>query len=83
MLLWDVVHFTLENCVEAVPSTWSKRDKYAWPKDRKLVKKFIESHITPNSNDFVYYPARKLGIKSYGKFLNYVILICYRFLIFS
>lgn len=66
MLLWDVVHFTVENCVEVVPSTWAKKDKYAWPKDKKLVKKFIESHSAPNSTDFDYYAARKLGNKSYG-----------------
>lgn len=39
MLVWDVVYFTLENCVEAVPSTLSKKEKYAWPKIEKIHRK--------------------------------------------
>jgi len=69
--LWEVVHFTSENTVEAVPHTWVKKFKCAWPKNPKLVKRFIVYHMKPNTTEFYYCPAIKLGKRSYGKFLKY------------
>lgn len=71
MELWEVVHFTSENTVEAVPHTWVKNSKCAWPKNPKLVKRFIEHHVNPNPTEFYYCPSRKLGKRIYGKFLKY------------
>lgn len=71
MQLWDVVHFTSENTVEAVPYTWLKKSKCAWPKNPKLVKRFILNHVKPNTTEFYYCPAKKLGNRSYGMLLKY------------
>jgi len=71
MELWEVVHFTTENTVEAVPHTWMKKTECAWPKNPKSVKRFIEHNVEPNPTEFYYCPAKKLGKRSYGKFLNY------------
>lgn len=71
MKLWEVVHFILEDSVEAVSHTWIKKSKCAWPKNAWLAKIFIENHFKPNATEFYYCPTRKLGKKSYGKFLKY------------
>lgn len=56
--MWSVVHFKNDNSVNAVPSTWVKRDMCAWPK--RDVKRFLERRIIPNDFDFDFYPARLL-----------------------
>jgi len=71
MAFWDVVNFLNDNSVEAVPHTWFKNKKCAWPKDPKQIKKFIEKRKIPNQNEFVFYPARKFKDKSYGIILLY------------
>uniref|UniRef100_A0A2S2NHN0 DUF4806 domain-containing protein n=1 Tax=Schizaphis graminum TaxID=13262 RepID=A0A2S2NHN0_SCHGA len=65
MELWEVVHFTTENTVEAVPHTWMKKTECAWPKNPKFVKRFIEHNVEPNPTEFYYCPAKKLGKRSY------------------
>jgi len=71
MELWDVVHFISQNTVEAVPYTWVKKSKCAWAKNAKSVKWFIVNHFKPNTTEFYYCPARKLGNGSYNMFLKY------------
>jgi len=71
MEFWDVVHFTTENTRETVPYTWLKKSTCAWPKNLKLVIRFIVNHVKPNPTEFYDFPARKLGNRSYGMFLNF------------
>ena len=65
---WDIVLFKNDNSVEAVPSTWLRKHSCAWPKNSRNAKKYIEKQIKPNPDDFIFYPARKLGNKTYSMF---------------
>jgi len=65
---WDIVLFKNDNSVEAVPSSWVNKHSCAWPKKSKNAKKYIEKQIKPNPDDFKFYPARKLGNKTYSMF---------------
>jgi len=66
---WDIVLFKNDNSVEAVPSSWVRKNTCAWPKNSKFVKKYIEKQIKPNPDDFTFYSARKLGNKTYGRYI--------------
>lgn len=68
---WIIICFLTDNSIEAVPDTWFYKGKCAWPKVSKLAKKLIEKQIKPNKNDFVYYPARKIGNQLFSKCLFY------------
>lgn len=65
---WDIILFKNDDSVEAVPSSWVRKNTCAWPKNSKYVIKYIEKQIKPNHDDFIFYPARKLGNKTYGMF---------------
>lgn len=56
--MWSIVHFSNENSVCAVPSSWMKKNKCAWPK--KDVKRFLERRVMPNTFDFNFLSARLL-----------------------
>jgi len=73
---WDIVIFKNDNSVEAVPSSWVRKNSCAWPKNSKHVKKCITKQIKPNPDGFKFYPARKIGNKTYGMYnLEYSHLI--------
>jgi len=43
---YSVVHFYIDETVEAVPSYWVKGDFCAWPTNKNCVSKFIQNkHI--------------------------------------
>lgn len=66
--MWSVVVvFKDDNSVEAVPSSWFKDKKCAWP--RKNAKRLIERRTIPNEIEFDFLEARKLG-KNIGKYLT-------------
>lgn len=63
---WIIVVFNNDNSVEAIPDIWLKNNNCAWPKS-KQIKKYIERRVKPNSNDFNFFNARKLGNKVYSE----------------
>jgi len=65
--MWLVVVFKDDNSVEAVPSYWYKNRKCPWP--RKNAKNMITQRLPPNILEFDYLEARKLGNKSYGRYI--------------
>jgi len=70
MARWEVVLFYKDNSIEAVPDTWVKKGFCAWPKSSKNVKQLIKNRYKPNKSDFIYYPARTLGIKNFGNYYH-------------
>lgn len=65
--MWAVVHFTTDNSVEVVPSTWYDFGTCAWPSKKANPLRTIKSRILPNKQDFQWLKARKFG--SYGKYI--------------
>jgi len=67
--VWSVVHFTDEDTVEAVPSTWYENQNCFWPP--KALKRFTKDLIKKKEHpedDWDCFPAKLLG--QYGKFKN-------------
>lgn len=54
-----------------MPESWFNtiEENCAWPVKTKLAAKIIQSYPKPNKKEFTYHPARKMGKKSYGKYL--------------
>lgn len=65
---YSVVHFFLDDSVEAVPSFWFKGKTCAWPKNNIYAKKYIETKRAPNDTDFIFLKAREL-CKGLSKFI--------------
>jgi len=63
---WNIVSFTDDESIEAVPDIWVKKNTCAWPKIGKHAKKCIEKRTIPSSNEFYFYKARILGNKTYS-----------------
>ncbi|KAL5245831.1 hypothetical protein ACI65C_013239 [Semiaphis heraclei] len=63
---WNIVSFTDDDSIEAVPDIWVKKKSCAWPKNGKHAKKLIEKRTIPNTNEFNFYKARVLGNKTYN-----------------
>jgi len=71
--MWFVVHFTKDNTVSAVPTSWWKHGYCAWPNKNNLNKnKLIETKQKPNKIDYEYFKARLLTENPIG---NYVVLL--------
>jgi hypothetical protein len=68
--MWAVVHFSSDNSVEYVPSSWVKRDGIkmvcAWPNNDNNLKKLRSSRSYPNKIDYSYYKCRVIS-KDIGK----------------
>lgn len=69
---WDIVCFKNDNSIEAIPTSWIRKNTCAWPKVSRHAKKFIEKQIKPNSTDFIFYPARKLGNRTYSRHISLI-----------
>jgi len=67
IIMWTIVCFIEEDCVEIVPAFWFKNGLCAWPK------KNVSQRTNPNDIEFNYYKARALS-KYIGK---YVFLFMY------
>jgi len=52
---WNIVSFTDDATIEAVPDIWVKIKSCAWPKIEKHAKKLIEKRTIQNSNEFRFY----------------------------
>ncbi|KAL5239463.1 hypothetical protein ACI65C_006873 [Semiaphis heraclei] len=65
-MAYSVVHFFVDESVEAVPSFWVKGKTCAWPKNKIYAKKYIETKRIPSNTDFQFLKARELcrGLKS-------------------
>jgi len=80
MSSYSVVHFLIDNLVEAVPSTWIKAGKKpgvnlcAWPHNKACIIKYIQNKHMPNEIDFKYFKVRVLK-KNLGKFFKTVIAV--------
>lgn len=63
METFSIVHFTVENSVEAVPKSWYNRKKgmCAWPKLNSNPTRLIEKQVVPNEKEFSFYKARVLS----------------------
>ncbi|KAF0710825.1 Uncharacterized protein FWK35_00033241, partial [Aphis craccivora] len=62
VIMWIIVCFEEENCVEVVPDYWYKNGHCAWPKKSiKNYKKYIDRRIKPNEIDFDYFKARAMS----------------------
>ncbi|KAL5233023.1 hypothetical protein ACI65C_001097 [Semiaphis heraclei] len=59
-IMYTVIHFEVDDTVEAVPSYWFSEDKCAWPILRSNIKRFIEKKVQPNDLEFSMLKARKL-----------------------
>lgn len=61
--MWVVVHFTIDNSVEAVPITWYNNDDgtCAWPNKTVNPVRSIQKMTLPNKLEFKWLKARKLG----------------------
>lgn len=71
--MWYVIHFPKDNSVEAVPSTWYKNGNCAWPNKPINAVRAIQKRIQPNTLDFQWFKARKLG-SFYGNYIvSYII----------
>jgi len=58
--MWIIVCFTVDNSVDVVPDTWYHKGTCEWPQKKCNLKKYIETRIQPNKEDFDYYNARPL-----------------------
>jgi len=69
---YSVVHFYIDETVEAVPSYWVEGDFCAWPTNKNCVSKFIQNKHKPNDFDFTYLKARVLlnGISMTHNYIN-------------
>ncbi|KAL5246278.1 hypothetical protein ACI65C_013686 [Semiaphis heraclei] len=65
-MAYSVVHFFVDESVEAVPSFWVKGKTCAWPKNKIYAKKYIKTKRIPSYTDFQFLKARELcrGLKS-------------------
>ncbi|XP_025405896.1 uncharacterized protein LOC112680112 [Sipha flava] len=63
--MWAVVHFSSDNSVDYVPSSWVKRDGIkmvcAWPNNDNNLKKLRSSRSYPNKIDYSYYKCRVIS----------------------
>jgi len=82
-MTWSIVHFTVDDTVEVVPSQWIKRNGHcAWPKTLKIndVRKLVQNKVRPNKSDFDLFQARCLA-GDIGKHIYNFILLIYLILI--
>jgi len=75
MSRWEIVLFYKDNSIEAVPDIWVKKGHCAWPKSSKNVKNVIKNRKITNKTDLLFYPARTLGTKSFGKYYHIFISV--------
>jgi len=74
---YSVVHFFVDDSVEAVPSFWVEGKTCACPKNKIYAKKYIETKRTPNDTDFIFLKAREL-CRNLSKFIVRIFYInCY------
>jgi len=69
--MWVVVNFTIDNSVEAVPSTWYNDGTCAWPNKTINAVRAIQKRTLPYKLEFKWLNARKLGSMSGNYILNY------------
>jgi len=56
--MWNVVCFSTDKTVAAVPKFWVRSDDCAWPK--KYAQKLIERRANPNQLEFDYFKCKIL-----------------------
>ncbi|XP_050064376.1 uncharacterized protein LOC126553272 [Aphis gossypii] len=60
--MWAVVHFTVDNSVDYVPSSWIRKNGISllcgWPNNDSSLKNFRSNRVHPNKKDFTYYKCR-------------------------
>lgn len=68
--MWAIVHFTADNSVDYVPSSWIRKNGItmlcAWPNNDANLKKFRSNRLHPNKSNFTYYKCRVIS-KDIGK----------------